>query len=98
MTNPGNLPECGVLLDPAIHDPPQFLRAHSGNCEIVTRRKTHHAADSLLTVSHESAGRIKTERRAVPPHRAVIVAKNVGLRIPRRLRSARASISWAQVT
>jgi len=52
----------------------------------------------LLTVSHEQAGRIKMERRDVRQHRGVIVVKNVGLRIPRRLRSARAPISRAQVT
>src|SRR5713226_7901472 len=52
VANPGNLPERGVLLDPAIHDSAHFLEAHSRHGEIVPGRKTHHAADSLLRLSN----------------------------------------------
>ena len=98
MANPRNLPECGVLLDPPVHDSGQFLQAHSRNSEIVTRRKTHHPADSLLCRSHQQAHRINLERRNLRQHRGVIVVKNVGFRIPRRLCSARAPIPRAQIT
>src|SRR5260370_41205168 len=98
VTNPGNLSERGVLLDPAVHDSAQFLRVHSRNCEIVARRKTHHAADSLLCLSHQQASRIKLDRRDLRQHRGVIVFKNVGFLILRWLCSARAPVSWSQIT
>jgi hypothetical protein len=98
VTNPGNLPKRGVLLDPTIHDPAQFLEAHSWNGQIVTRRKTHHAADALLCLSNEQATGIEVERRELRQHRRVIVVKNVGLRIRGRLRSSCAPISGTQVT
>src|SRR5258706_390890 len=48
VIDPRNLPKRDILLDPGIHDSAQLREAHSRNCEIVPRRKTHHAADSLL--------------------------------------------------
>src|SRR5260370_2971497 len=97
VTNPGNLSERGVLLDPAVHDSAQFLRVHSRNREIGARRKTQLPADSLLCLSHQQASRIKLDRRDLRQHRGVIVFKNVGFLILRRLCSARAPVSRAQI-
>src|SRR6266403_589936 len=48
VIDPRNFAERDILLDPGIHDSAQLREAHSWNGEIVPRRKTHHAADSLL--------------------------------------------------
>src|SRR6266571_6273360 len=98
MANPGNLPECGILLDPSVHDSAQFPRAHSRNTQIVPRRKTHHAADSALGLSDKQAGPVELERRNIGQHRGVIVLKNVCLSVRRRLCAASAPISRAQTT
>src|SRR5260370_1198105 len=83
--------------DVALAQDARFLRGHSRNCEIVAGSKTHHAADSLLCLSHQQASRIKLDRRDLRQHRGVIVFKNVGFLILRCLCSARAPVSWAQI-
>src|SRR2546421_10655391 len=97
VINPWNFPKRAVLFDPAVHDGAQFRDAHSRNSEIMARRKTHHAADSLLHSPNKQAARIKLELPDVRQHRRVIVIKSVRFRITWRLRSARALITRAQI-
>src|ERR1700746_1251658 len=97
VANPWNSSERGVLLDPGIHDSAQFREAHSWNGKIMPRRKTQHAADSPLRLSLQQAAQIKLQGRDFRQHRGVIIAKNVGFRIPRSLGAARALVARTQI-
>src|SRR5229473_2142507 len=59
VVNPRDLCECGVLLGPAVNDSAQFRDTRPCNREIMPRRKTHHAANSLLGLPYQQASRIK---------------------------------------